>query len=50
MTLKICVSLTLGAILAAQPNPYQVLTNHFKLPEGSDDRIDCGNRYRSRRP
>ena len=34
MTLKICVSLTLGAILAAQPNPYQVLTNHFKLPEG----------------
>lgn len=34
MTLKICVGLTLGAILAAQPNPYQVLTNHFKLPEG----------------
>ena len=34
MTLKICVGLTLGAILAAQPNPYQVLTNHFKLPAG----------------
>jgi sugar lactone lactonase YvrE len=34
MTLKICVSLMLGTILAAQPNPYQVLTNHFKLPEG----------------
>ncbi|MGH9147000.1 MAG: peptidyl-alpha-hydroxyglycine alpha-amidating lyase family protein [Vicinamibacterales bacterium] len=39
MTLQACVRLTLGAIFAAsamsaQPNPYQVLTNHFKLPEG----------------
>jgi sugar lactone lactonase YvrE len=39
MTLRSCAHLTLGLIvfasaLSAQPNPYRVITDHFKLPDG----------------